>query len=97
VWVVVQRFTKSHPASTFSLPASDNKPEKYPEARDDMTPMIRENRKFRFTRSELADIRESIRSGKMYSWSAAIERELIEAARLGEAYPFRKENRGDTS
>ena len=47
--------------------------------------------RFRLTRGELAQLREEIRTRKLFRCSAAIERELIEAGRLGEAYPFRND------
>ena len=47
--------------------------------------------RFRLTKGELSHLLEEIRSGKLFGCSAAIERELIEAGRLGEAYPFRND------
>lgn len=47
--------------------------------------------RFRLTRDELAQLREEIRTRKLFRCSKAIERELCEAGRLGEDYPFRND------
>lgn len=48
--------------------------------------------KFRFTMTEYERAVELIQTGKMFDCSAAIRRELFEVQRLGEHYPYRREN-----